>query len=298
MIRFKKILCPVDFFKTSSLAFDYTLKLADHYKAKVHAIHVVAPLTGAAYGTPFNMEDLTQDMKKESERFLKGLRSRAAKRGAEITTEVAVGDIEREILRSAAKQKADLVVIGTLGRRGFERLALGSVTEHMMRHCPVPLLTVGLGKKAGAIPPDIRRILMTTDFSTGTTDAVTYALSIAQECQATLTLLHVLNDTAVNMAGRYREALRSGVETELQRLVPQKALDWCKVETRIETGLPYEVIAKVVRSGAFDLVVMNIHGKSLLERAFVGSTAERTLRTASVSCPVLLIPPKQKRKTE
>jgi nucleotide-binding universal stress UspA family protein len=294
MIRFKKILCPVDFFKTSSRAFDYALKLSQHYEAKVHAIHVVVPVVTGSYAAPINAEDLTSDFKKESERFLKDLRARASKKGVDVTTEVLVGDIDREILRASAKQKADLVVMGTHGRRGFERLVLGSVTERLVRHCPVPLLTVGLGKKAGAVPPDIRRILLTTDFSSGTADAVAHALSIAQECQASLTLLHVMHETAVNMAGEYRDALVKGVEAQLQKLVPEAALDWCDVNVRVETGLPYEVIAKVIKSGKFDLVAMNIHGKSLLDRAFIGSIAERTLRSASASCPVLLIPPKRK----
>jgi nucleotide-binding universal stress UspA family protein len=78
MIRFKKILCPVDFFETSTRAFNYAFKLAEHYDAKIHAIHVVAPIVGPAYGAPISVEDMTQDLKKESERFLKDLRNRVS----------------------------------------------------------------------------------------------------------------------------------------------------------------------------------------------------------------------------
>ena len=289
MVRFKKILCPVDFFKASTNAFAYTLTLAENYDAKVHALHVVAPVIPATYGAPFSMEDLTTDLEKEARRLLQNLQAKADKQHVPMSTEVRLGDIDREILRAIEKQKADLVVMGTHGRRGFERLVMGSVTERMMRHCPVPLLIVG--EKKGGAAPRIRRILLTTDFSEGTADAVAYALSLAQERQAKVTFLHVLHDIAGDTAGKYRDSLLHGIEVQLQRLIPEEALDWCDVETRMEEGLPSKVIPNFVKSGAFDLLVMNIHGKGFLDRALLGSTAERTLRAAAGICPVLLIPP-------
>ena len=292
MVRFQKILCPVDFFKPSKRALDYALKFAANYGARVHALHVVAPVIPAAYGAPFSVQDLTADLEKEAKRLLGKLQEGAAKSGVTLTTEVRLGDIDLEIRRAVQAQKADLVVMGTHGRRGFERLVMGSVAERMIRHCPVPLITVGPGRKAGAAPPDIRRILVTTDFSEGTADAMNSALSIAQECQAKITLLHVVHDLAADISGKYREPLWRGIETELQKLVPEEALDWCDVETRIEAGLPYVFIPKFLQSGKFDLLVMNIHGKSMLDRALLGSTAERTVRAAAEICPVMLIPPR------
>jgi len=294
MVRFQKILCPVDFFKTSSRAFEYALKLAANYDAQVHALHVVAPVIPAGYGAPFSTEDMTLDLERESKRLLQQLKTRSAKSRVPVTTQVLLGDVDLEILRAIEKQKADLVVMGTHGRRGFERLVMGSVTEKMIRHCPVPVLAIGPGKKAGAVPPHIRRILLATDFSEGTADAVAYALSIAQECKAKLTLLHVVHDLAADVSGRYREPLLRGIENQLQKLVPEDALDWCELETRVDVGLPFRLIPKIVESGAFDLLVMNIHGKNMLDRALIGSTAERALRAAAEICPVLLIPPLKK----
>jgi nucleotide-binding universal stress UspA family protein len=288
MVRFQKILCPVDFFQPSTHAFNYALRIAANYGASVHALHVVAPVIPAAYGAPFSVEDLTADLEKESRRLLEKLKTGARNNRVSITTEIKLGDIDLEIRRSVEEQKADLVAMGTHGRRGFERLVIGSVTERMIRHCPVPLITVGPGRK-GTAPPDIRRILVTTDFSAGTPDAMSYALSIAKESQAKVTLLHVVHDIAVDITSKYREPLLRGIETELQKLVPEDALD--EVKTRIEVGVPYEFIPNFLRTEKFDLLVMNIHGKSLLDRALVGSTAERTVRAAADICPVLLIPP-------
>jgi nucleotide-binding universal stress UspA family protein len=292
------MLCPVDFFKPSKLAFEYALKLAANYEAAVHALHVVAPVIPAAYGAPFSVADLTADLEKESRRLLKKLQLDAAKSGVRVSVDVRVGDIDIEIRRAIDKDKADLVVMGTHGRRGFEKLVMGSVTERMLRHCPVPLITVGPGRKGVAAPPNIRRILVTTDFSEGTRDAMAYALSIAQECQSKVTLLHVVHDIAADIRGKYHDPLLRGIEAELKNLVPEQVLDWCEVETRIETGLPYEFIPKFLKSEKFDLLVMNIHGKNMLERALLGSTAERTVRAAAEICPVLLIPPLAKTKSK
>jgi nucleotide-binding universal stress UspA family protein len=280
----------VDFFKASSLAFDTALRLAANYGAKVHVIHVVAPVIASVYGAPYGVEDLTVALEKESKGLLQKYKDRAARANVGLTTEVRLGDIDLGILHSIKAQKADLVVMGTHGRRGFERLVLGSVTERMIRHCPVPLLTIG-SKKAASTPPKIRRILVTTDFSQGTAEAVAHALSIGQRNRAKVTLLHVIYDEAAEAVGKYRDQLIRGIEVQLQKLVPERALEWCEIDTRIDYGTPSTIIPNVVKSGGYDLLVMNIHGKRLIDRALLGSTAERTLRVVAGICPVLLIPP-------
>jgi len=249
---------------------------------------VVAPMIPSVYGAPIGVEDLTARLEKESRQLLQKYKERGAKMNVVVTTEVRLGDIDLGILHSIKGRNADLLVMGTHGRRGFERLVLGSVTERMLRHCPVPLLTIGEAKKTA---PKIRRILVTTDFSEGTAEAVAHALSIGERNRSRVTILHVLHDDAAQAAGKYRDQLIRGIEMQLQKFIPERAFDRCEIDTRIEDGSPSEVIPRVVKSGAYDLLVMNIHGKRLIDRAFVGSTAERTLRTLAGICPVLLIPP-------
>jgi len=70
MIRFKKILCPVDFFKASLRAFEYSLRLAANHGARVHVLHVVAPMIPSVYGAPIGVEDLTARLEKESRQLL------------------------------------------------------------------------------------------------------------------------------------------------------------------------------------------------------------------------------------
>jgi nucleotide-binding universal stress UspA family protein len=294
MIRFQKILCPVDFFPGSLRAFDYALKLAKNYDATIVAMHVVAvPAVPPTYDGAANIPDLSAELERESHRLLDTLTDLADRAHVAIEKEVRFGDIDLEVRDVAKERKADLVVMGTHGRRGFERWFLGSVTERLIRHCPVPLLIVGGAHIPDAAPPEIHRILVTTDFSDGTPEALNYAFSIAQESQSKIDLLHVVDDHAfTDMASDLREGVIEDLRVKLEALVPEEARDWCNACTSVKIGTPYQVILKTAKKDKADLLVMNIHGKGMIDRALIGSTAERVLRAAE--CPVLLIPPTPK----
>jgi nucleotide-binding universal stress UspA family protein len=103
-------------------------------------------------------------------------------------------------------------------------------------------------------------------------------------------LLHVVHDAAADVSGKYRESLVQGVQKQLDDLVPADAKAWCDVSTDVEIGVPYRIIMRTLEDEKIDLLVMNIHGKGMLDRALLGSTAERVVRVAP--CPVMLIPPR------
>jgi nucleotide-binding universal stress UspA family protein len=88
----------------------------------------------------------------------------------------------------------------------------------------------------------------------------------------------------------------AAVREKLEALAPEGARDWCDVRFQVAIGEPHEVIARTVKTQKPGLLVMNIHGKSMVERALLGRTAERVLRTVIHACPVLLIPPAQARR--
>jgi len=284
----------VDFFPGSLHALDYALNLAKNYKANVFALHVIEPVIPTIYEPAFSVPDLTSALEKESKRLLKELGGKATEAGVPLKTEVRLGDITAEIRQTIERTKADLVVVGTHGSKGFQRWLLGSVTEKLMRHCPVPLLVIASRKKVHAIPFALGSILVTTDFSDGTADALKYAYSIAEECHAKIDLLHVVDEHMVEGPSEIRESLIDGVRKKLDRLVPASAKPWCETNTTVATGTPYQVILKTAKKDKVGLLVMNVHGKGMLDRLLVGSTAERVVRGAE--CPVLLIPPKASAK--
>jgi len=295
LVRFRKILCPIDFFSASRRAFEYALKLAENYGANIELLHVVSPVIPSIYGSNVSISDLTTEFQNQAAKQLQTFKNRVEKKRIPVHAEVVIGDVDSEIRRAITALKPDLVVVGTRGRRGFERWVLGSVTERLMRHCPVPLLVIGSNGATRMVPPAIARMVVTTDFSSGTADAMNYAFSIAGESQSKVTLLHVVNDGSAVADNKAREPLLRTVRAELEKLVPDEVRAWCEVNTQVETGTPWRVILKKTQSEKPGLLVMNVHGKGMLERALVGSTADRVLRGSC--CPVLLIPPMKSRKS-
>jgi nucleotide-binding universal stress UspA family protein len=292
MIAINKILCPVDFFPASDAAVNYATGLARNYNARLHLLHVITPVVASAYEYTFAPTDLTKSLEKAAALEMDKLVNRVKAEGIAVDAEMPLGDVYDEIKNAIATQKPELVVVGTHGRRGVERWFMGSTTEKLMRHSPVPLVTISAaGERVTA--PRFRRILVTTDFSDGTADALAYAFSLAQENDSWITLLHVVPDHALGTSAVSQGQLIQAAGYELRQLVPSEVRNWCDVDTRVEAGVPYRTILKTLQDEAVDLLVMNIHGKGMLDRALIGSTAERLVRAAC--CPVMLIPP-MKRK--
>ena len=289
MITIKIILCPVDFFPASRKALKYAAALAASHNATLKVIHVVAPIISNAYPYPLDVVNPTGSMKKESQLQLKKLLASVKAEGVSSSSEVITGDIDLEIKRVIAGCKPDLIAMGTHGRRGFERWFIGSATERLLRHSPVPLLTVGDHTPRRRDVAKFRRILVTTDFSEGTADALEYAFAIARENDAHVTLLHIEQELPTEFEVAERAAFDRRSEEELLKRIPAAAAGWHDVDTRIEKGIPYQVILETIEKDKIDLLVMNIHGKGMLERALLGSTAERVVRAAR--CPVLAVPP-------
>jgi nucleotide-binding universal stress UspA family protein len=293
MITIKRILCPVDFFPASDRAVKYAAGLAANYGARVHLLHALAPIVSTPYEYPIATAEIMRAAEKASADELKKLAAKVEAKGVKVETQIRPGAVPDVIKKSISVLKPDLIAMGTHSRGTFERLFMGSVSEWLIRHSPVPVLT--MSAKERLTTPAFRKIFVTTDFSDGTADALDYAFSIAQENDSQVTFLHVVSNLVVDIPTRYRDSLLSGVQKQLEDLVPAEVRNWCNVTTRVEFGNPYRLILRVLDKEKPDLLVMNIHGKSMMDRAMIGSTAERVVRAAK--CPVLLIPPFKKAKT-
>ena len=293
MITINKILCPVDFFPASDAAVNYAAGLAENYEATIHLLHVITPIAASAYEYAIDTTEFIRSMEESSMQEMNGLVAKLKLAGIKAEPELRVGDVYDEIKKTIEIEKPDLLVMGTHGRRGVERWFMGSTTEKMLRHSPVPLVTISAAGEKSFNGPRFRRILVTTDFSEGTADALAYAFSVAQENESRVTLLHVLHDVSADLSGKYRDSLVNGVKKQLEDLVPPEARNWCDVVASVETGTPYRIILRELEDERIDLLVMNIHGKGMLDRALLGSTAERVVRAAP--CPVMMIPPMKKK---
>ncbi|MEW5983245.1 MAG: universal stress protein [Acidobacteriota bacterium] len=301
MITLERILCPVDFSDFSRRALRYASALAQWYEAEVRALYVhavvapVVPIAAVPEENPYDSTALVDDARRELDELLKPLRAS----GAAVSAAVGVGLPVGAILDDARAWPADLLVMGTHGRSGVERLLLGSVTEKVLRKSPCPVLTVH-GLRADAVPdtaPFFQRIVCPVDFSEASLSALEYAFSLAQESGGCLALVNVVEGldhepltTAHYQIPEYQAYLVAEAEDRLRALVPAEAVDWCTPDVRVSSGKAYSEILRVSAEMKADLVVMGVLGRNAVDLALFGSTAHHVVRAAE--CPVLVIRPR------
>jgi nucleotide-binding universal stress UspA family protein len=296
MVNINRILCPIDFSDFSLDALRHALALAQWYKAQLTLFHVyqlvrTLPSEGMPAAVPVFSDGDPAKITEEVRRFCAPLVDAS---GQSVEIVVRAGDPAQEI-RKEAKQPFDLLILGTHGRSGFERLFLGSVTEKVIRSTRVPVLT---------IPPPVREpgsplyktILCPLDFSAPSIRALEYALSLAQEADARLILLHVienvLGETGAEALGHlsvseyYREIEQDAVK-RLKAIVPDAARVWARPEERVVKGRAHHIILETVATDHVDLVVMGVQGRGVVDRLVFGSTTHRVIREAG--CPVLTL---------
>ncbi len=292
MLRIEKILCPLDFSEYSAKAFDYAQSLAQHYGAKLLLQHVVQPLTSTYpyYAFPDSMNEVYWDLDSHAEQKLAEFAAEHQRNGLNTESFVHRGTVTESVLEFAEQQDVDLIVMGTHGRQGFDRLAMGSVTEKVLRKAHCPVLVVRKPAHDFVSPGDatdpvrLARILFCTDFSDHSSRALSYALSLAMEYNAELTMLHVLEDLP---GGEDLQSKEAEITQQLEEAVPEASRDWCKIRSAVRIGKPYQQILQVALETDADLVIMGVRGRNSVDLALFGSTAHRVVQLGS--CPVLAV---------
>jgi nucleotide-binding universal stress UspA family protein len=298
VIAIDRILCPVDFSDFSRHALEYAVAMAKYYDARVTALHVYAnvPVVNTVPAIGFDSALMVLPpvdpaaVATLTEQFTAGVQADGR---LDVSVQEAP-DTVAEIVAQADVLNADLVVIGSHGRSGFQRLFLGSIAGKVLRKSRRPVMVVP-AHTAGA-PPKIpfSHVLCPIDFSESSTHALNYALHLAQQAHGRLTLLHAieippeLHDiplaTDINVAN-VREAVNAEALRRLQAKVPSHPD--CAVETRVVEGKAHREILKAACQTRADLIVMGVHGRGAVDLTLFGSNTLAVIHGAS--CPVLTI---------
>jgi nucleotide-binding universal stress UspA family protein len=299
MIDLKRILVPVDFSDPSRKAVNHALALALHFDAKLILAHIVPASVGMVMTYPMESFAYEKDQARYAKSMLPTLVPEEYRDRINLQTIVKVGVVKDEILAIVNDERIDLVVMGTHGRNGFERFMLGSVAEGMLRKIPVPMLTVShvdTASEADAeAPAPLRNVLYASDLSDNATEGLKVAMELARKSGARLTVLHVLKAAEMIYSGAeggyLKEDLDDIREDTFRRLMLSIPEQWSRgmnITPLMVEGDPFREILRVAEEENAGLIVMNLQGKGLIERALLGSTAERVIRAAHV--PVLSIP--------
>jgi nucleotide-binding universal stress UspA family protein len=193
------------------------------------------------------------------------------------------GEIWAELAKIVEEKEIDMVVCGTHGRTGVNKMLLGSVAENIYRHAPCPVLTVG-PNVAGEPDSlgDIHTILYPTDFTSESIAAVPYAVSLARENQARLYLLHV-TESPVSAAAEDELARR------LRDLVPRDAELSCAPKAFVDSGEPARKITDLAEELMVDLIVLGPRRPRVLPASNHLPATTASYVVSRAICPVLTI---------
>ena len=294
----RSILCPVDFSEPSRDALRWAGILARHMKARLTVLGVVEPLLAEAAQVRFG-RDLVRETEPELRAFAAATWSQETAAALDARFAVQVGPVAEGILRTAVKESADLIVIGTHGLGGVRKWLLGSTTERVLRRARTPVFTVPPSATeivlsdatTGPLAPG--PVLAATDFSDASTRAVGWAADLAREFASPLCLIHVVEP--VGAAPGWQSYL---ADTEHSRVVDagarlqmlaQQFAGRMDADSLVVRGHAPETIAAVASERRASMIVMGLAGSGSATGSRPGSIAYRVVCLAKV--PVLVVPP-------
>ena len=293
MIEIKRILCPIDFSEYSERALEFAVRMAAWYGSTVRVVHVMPLLP------PSTISALGEASRQLAHKNLALAVNRCWRSDVAIEQElIESGDPAGQILERAEALDVDLIVTGSHGRTGLKRALLGSVVEPLLHRSHRPVLVVP-GHLAGSLrgPAGFSRVLCAVDFSAASLSGLAYALSIAEEADAHLTLVNViekppeLEHSALEPdfdIGRYHADAEAKRLTKLRALIPDTASDYCTVSTAVLDGSASREVLRLAMVQDVDLIVIGVHGRNALDLAIFGSNSKDVVVKAQ--CPVLVVP--------
>ena len=295
MITIQRILCPTDLSPESDEALRYAVALASAYHARLFLFYCKERHDNSD-------DDETKLSKSEMNSLFTaslaphlGLSDFCDLNWQGLVAENVV-DVGKAIVDEAEKQQADLIVMRSR-RRPVAAILLGSTAETVCRtaHCPVlvthPREREWVGFSTGEI--DLKRVLVAYDFSSDAEIALNYALSLAQEYQTELHLLHVLAKAEKGEPEQaWFEQTESAYTTaarKLMRAISSEAYLWCSIVSSVCWGKTYEEVLDYAQKREIDLICLGASGSDFTIGSLFGSNVDRILRQAP--CPVLVARP-------
>jgi nucleotide-binding universal stress UspA family protein len=295
------VLIPTDFSACADHALTHALEVADRFDAHLHILHVVNELDPDWYGIADAQDravKLRDQIREEARDRLENLAP-----DTEIETTVSLQlsfDVADTIYEYVDEREIDLVVMGTHGRQGLDRLMLGNVADKIVRHAPCPVLTVReevpwAGEEENVSFEDV---LAPIDFSDHSRAALEASKTFANAYQARLHLLFVaeqrtvptFSDTGIPGVGvvEMDPEIVSNAEKALKQL--NENVEGPEVQSRyhVREGNVSSDIIDFSETHGIDLIVMATRGLTGVSRFLIGSNTERIVRVAP--CPVLTIP--------
>jgi nucleotide-binding universal stress UspA family protein len=278
-VTFEHILVPTDFSEVSEHALEYAKTFARQANGELLLVHVEPPANPitppeAAWVDWAEIQAMHQEQLEQRGAMLvsEGYRARTISTG---------GPLYEELLFTIQKHHVDLIALGTHGRKGLDRLLLGSDAEAMLRRARCPVLSVG-----AAVPDiykkkwNIREVICATTFDPKSAEIAAYAYKLAAQYGAELIFFHVTSP------GKYEDVAWTSFEEAFRQYVPESAGKY-SLRTRVAYVAAASSIADFARQRGSDLIVMGATPAHPIATHFAPGTVAKVLMEAH--CPVMTL---------
>lgn len=289
-ILLKNILFATDLSECANKALPYALSIARRHCATIHAAYVVPADSASLYMSPADWSIGAEADERRMSGYLATLEKQVEKVPHHVMT--PRGNIWDALAQIVKKHAIDMLVMGTHGRTGVRKLLVGSTAESVFRRAKCPVLSIGPNVSGTAErEARFRHILFATDFTPESLSALPYAVSVAEEDEARLMLLHVVGEPAAGIVDL--DATTKALVRRLRDLLPPEADFWCHTDCLIEFSQqfasPAERILEVADCRAADLIVLGVRPvhSDLGLVTHLSSITARILTHAA--CPVLTV---------
>jgi nucleotide-binding universal stress UspA family protein len=223
-ITLKNVLFATDLSSCSNAALPCALSVARRYGATLYAAYVMPTEADMLVMSPEYWSAVAEDEDKRIQGYVEHLEKQMQGIPHDVLT--PRGKVPDELARIIEERKIDLLVLGTHGRTGVRKLVLGSVAEEIFRRAACPVLSVGPNVSCQPSgETEFRHILFATDFSEESLAALPYAISLAEEDQAQLVILHVIEQPAASILDL--QAVTASLMRRLHGLVPPEGQHHC-----------------------------------------------------------------------
>jgi len=292
ILNFERILCPVAQSHETDEGLRYAILIARTYGARLS----VLTCDDGSLPADATVDAMKAGIKRAIEHSFVSLSRSADAGGFDWDLQVVTCTRpEDAINREAASQNADLIVMGSRRRSASRVVVLGSTAEAVCRTAPCSVLVTRAGASNGYMDDfKLKKLLVATDFSTNSELALQYGLSLAQEYQAELHLVHVISGarsteaeiawTSEKNEGAYHAAAR-----RLHESVPKEVHLWSDVTHAVREGRAYREIVSYAVENEINLICIGAHGQGFKLGTLFGTNTDRVLRQAP--CPVLVVRP-------
>jgi nucleotide-binding universal stress UspA family protein len=281
MGRYRKILVAYDGSASARSALIAAGRIAEEEKSWVKVVAVVPAYEGDLELT--GVSNIKETIAGSGKKNLADAKRLAEEHGLHILTDLEQGEPFEKIVHVADEEKCDLVVMGRRGVSHLERELMGSVTARVIGYTKRDVLVVPEGTSL-----EWRRILLATDGSSQSEEAVELAIRIAEAHSSVLSVMRVVytNDEFSALAPSLVTDMVTKAKETVDKIQQQAEKAGVKAEAIVKEGEPFRTITTFAKETPVDVIVMGSQGRRGWSKLLMGSVTERTIGYSP--CPVLI----------